>query len=270
MGKVGAKKKTDMKEMVAQALVSAIPVLEPVDPNSLRGHESSIVRSGLTEIICTYVFSGLSNVAIGRKTGIGVDTIDRFLRTPYFQHVYASKRDGLLGAVDEMQRERIQEILMQAIEKKYSIMIDPSTSRGLADKIATDFITMGERVLRTGKGRMSDALDAIFEQTLKKRSQNGVETTATVRIKGSPEEVAAAARRVQDADEPEGGGEGARADAEAGSVRGEPGTAEDEGAPVAPWDRPADSGSRALPATTEGSTAVEGSVSPAGGVREGE
>jgi len=267
MGKRGPKPKTDIKEQVAAALVAAIPVLPAVDPASLRGHESTIERSGLTEMVCQLVFAGHSNVAIGKRLGIGTDTLDRFLHTPYFQAVYASKREMLLGLVDELSRERCQEILLQAIEKKYSIMVDPTTSRGLADKIATDFIQMGERMLKMGKGRTSDALAAIFEQTLKQRGKDGKETTATVRISGTVAEVAAASRGFQVSDVSGGSGEGARDDEAGGTGDGTVSTGEDEGRALAPWDRRGDSGSGVQPG---GEATGESGGEPApGGVREG-
>lgn len=269
MRKVGAQKKTDMKEMVAAALVGAIPVLEPVDMNSLRGHESSIVRSGLAETIVTYVFSGLSNVAIGKRTGVGVDTVDRFLRTPYFQALYASKREMLLSGVEEMQRERIQEILMQAVEKKYTIMMDEHTSRGLADKIATDFIQMGERMLKMGKGRTSDALAAIFEQTLKQRGKNGQETTSTVRVSGTVEEIAAATRGFQVSNVAGSGGEGVAPHEEDGAENRTERDTQDAGRALAPWDRPADGGSGPEPGSAPTGPTVAGDVAPPGGAGEG-
>lgn len=265
---MGRPRKKDTKELVAAALVSALPALEPVDPNSLRGHESSIVRSGLAEVVCQYVFSGHSNVVIARKTGIGVDSLDRFLRTPYFQHLYASKKEMLLAAVDELSRERVQEILLQAIEKKYDIMMDERTSRGLADKIATDFIQMGERMLRTGKGRVSDALKAIFEQTMTQRGKNGEETKATIRLEGTPADVAAASRSVRGPDDAGTGGSGPRDDSESGARDGGTSVTEAPNLPAAPWDRRKDGGGGVQ--SVDATPGEPSSGPPASGVREGQ
>lgn len=228
---------------IVKAMEGKIPTLIPVDDKSLRGHESNVVRSGLTDYVCWLVFCGHSNVVISQKTGMGTDSIDRYIKSPHFAYIYERKKEAFIGLIEEESRTAILECVLLGIQKKKELLLSPRTNPGLVDKIATDFMIMGEKLLRMGSRGISSELQAIFEQTMTTRNKNGSETTTTARIIGPAEEVAKEVRRNQATNDAATGSEGVELASVEGEGSGSDGVIEVEAVPLAPWDKQGDSGS---------------------------
>lgn len=194
----GRPRKKEFKEAIARMVEDEFPTLPPTSPfdsNSPLSHkapDNALVNYGLTDYVCWLVFVGRRPEQIGQKLGVSKETVQRLVQTPYFKALYESKLDTMRGMVDQKARERVQEIVMEAIEFLYDAMTGKTHDRVAMPQrieIAKYFHTLGQKMLTTGAGGPSDIIKAIYEKSVTRKNADGTQTTIRAVLQGSPQAV---------------------------------------------------------------------------------
>jgi hypothetical protein len=179
------------------ALPDAIPPAEEIIAGTGPNDHPNVRRN-----IVWLKFCGLKPRAIAERTGLAVSSVETFIKSPGFFSYYEHERAAMLSRVDEAMRERLQEIVMEAIEVKIDLMRH-TKREALQNQIATELIELGSRALQVGSGAASDLIKAIHEKAVKEKRDGTRVQTQRVTLSGSPQAVAAAIGR-RDGDGPAG------------------------------------------------------------------
>lgn len=229
--KRGRKPKWLKRERVERAVVSALPGMPqgktprdegPAPDAKASGRVNLIVKSGLSQQVVWLRFFGYSNHAVAERLKVSDDSIDRYVKTPHFVDLYEKERPAMLAKVDDALRERVQEVMLEALQVKIDLMRSASCNRFLKNKIATELLELGKQAIG-GSGRPSDEIWAIYEEA-KREGPKGTTITKTTRIEGPPEATLPVAARRSGPDDLEGGGGTSGSDALSGGVGREAGT----------------------------------------------
>lgn len=198
VGWAGPEQNRKAKEALTAAILPALALPQPPAPISAitavnRYHQKIIDSENLTNQVVWLRFCGLREIDIAQRTGISQPTISKYINSDEYRSAYVRLRDSMLARVEEAMRERLQEVVIEAIEVKIDLM---RTHRNgfLRNRAASELIALGREALQFGRGNVSDLLTAIHEQAVKEKGDGTRTTTQRVTIEGSPENVAAALR----------------------------------------------------------------------------
>lgn len=191
--KRGRKPKELNKTALTEAVLEALPLTEvgleragQAPQATLQGCESQLVKSGLWKLLCWLIFCGISGRQIAHKLNVSEDSVQRYLSSAHFEHMYATQRDIMLGKVDDHVRERFQETLIWAVEEKIDLARN-TTNRNLKNKILTELIEFGMQANKGQSGGISEQLKTLWERKRTKKTKDGTITEkVTVTTPGAP------------------------------------------------------------------------------------
>src|SRR6267143_57820 len=201
----------------ALALPTVIPLTEIVLPPGISIAQHDVASRNVVWLR----FCGLNADLIAEKTGLELRQVSRFLKSAEFHRLYERHRSAMLAQVDDVMRERLQEVVGEAIETKVWLMRN-ARNGFLRNRVASELIQLGREIMQLGKGNVTDLLKAVHEQAVKESKDGSRTTTQRVTLEGDSAVVAQALRRTGDGatgdspapapdDSPGSGGSGERA-----------------------------------------------------------
>lgn len=170
-----------------------LPATEPTPYDTLPAGVKLAQHPVMAHNVVWLAFCGFRDFEISRKTGIPTRTIKEFLDSHEFERYYARQRDVMLAKIDDTMRERLQEVVLEAIETKIWLLRN-ANREALRNQIASELIVLGREILSVGRGNVSDLLRAVHEQAVKEGKNGSRTTTQRVTLEGDPAVVAAAIR----------------------------------------------------------------------------
>lgn len=138
-------------------------------------------------------FTGLKHTEIADRTGYPEEVISAYLRSKPYRALREQLRDSMMARVNDALNERLQEVVLEAVEVKIRLLRD-SGSPFLRNRVASELIELGKEAVALGRGNVSDLLKAVHEQAVKEKADGTRVTTERVTLEGSPAVVAAAVR----------------------------------------------------------------------------
>ncbi len=217
-------------EIVTPAL--ALPgSLEP--KGTLGDYRIMLADENMARNVVWLAFCGLYPEEIVSRTGYTLGAVKGYLVSDEYRALREGMKATMLARVNEALRERLTEVVLEAVEMKIRFMRTHSDA-SLRNRIATELIELGREAISLGSSNVTDLLKAIHEQAVRERDDGTRITTERVTLQGSPEVVAAALRSSGRGNGHPGDSPAARSDDRAGQAGAGDGTPEAALAPGEP------------------------------------
>jgi len=164
----------------------------PLSRNASGAQFMLMQDQALRDKLCLLVFCGLSQRRIAERLGVDKNTVLRAIKSEEFQVEYARQRDVLLAKVNDHVIARLDEIALECLELKISIL---RASGGMAkrvkphlqNQVANELLELWNNTKRDRKGGgLPDEFKAVWERAMQRRLPDGSTVTEKVTFSGSP------------------------------------------------------------------------------------
>lgn len=194
--KLGKSARQRLLEAVDPALALPDSPAPPIPP--ITGRVSAVQRAILTDEnmarnVVWLAFTGMKEDEIVARTGYPEKVISTYLVSAPYRTLREQMHDMMMAKVNDALRDRLQEVVLEAVEVKIRLMRTASSAY-LRNKAASDLIELGREAIALGRGNVSDLLKAVHEQAVKEKEDGTRITTERVTLEGAPSVVAAALR----------------------------------------------------------------------------
>lgn len=145
--------------------------------------QNTVVKEGLQQTLLWLKFCGLSNREVAKRLSLSKDCVNRFVKSEYFTQLYENNRTEMCGRVSEASMERLQEITLEALEKKIHLM-RTARSPDLQNKIASELMALGLEAARGSGTGATSAIIAVYERARKRKLPTGETVVEKVTLTG--------------------------------------------------------------------------------------